>query len=92
MSDDKTPSADSFADRIGRAMPGIFVIGLMVMSMLGNPLFSGRPAEDAKSYKVYMIVGILGLLLHLVITRQQQRIARLEQRLSELTDLTHPPR
>ncbi len=92
MSDDKTPSADTFADKIGRAMPGIFVIGLLVMSMIGNPLFSGRAAEDAKSYSVYMVVGILGLLFHLVTTRQQQRIARLEQRLSELTDLTDPPR
>ena len=43
-------------------------------------------------WRTTMIVGILGLLLHLVITRQQQRIARLEQRLSELTDLTDPPR
>lgn len=92
MSDDKTPSADSFADKIGRAMPGLYIIGLMVMSMIGNPLFSGRPAEDAKSYGVYMIVGVLGLLFHLVITRQQQRIAQLEQRLSQLTDLTHPLR
>ena len=86
MSDDKTLSADTFADRIGRALPGIFVIGLLVMSMIGNPLFSGRPAEDAKSYMVYTIVGVLGLLFHLVITRQQQRIAQLEQRLSQLTD------
>jgi len=92
MSDDKTPSADSFADKIGRVLPYIFVIGLLVMSMISNPLFSGRAAEDAKSYTVYMVVGILGLLLHLAITRQQQRIARLEQRLSELTDLTDPPR
>lgn len=76
MSDDKTPFADTFADKIGRAMPGIFVIGLMVMSMLGNPLFSGRSAEDAKSYAVYVVVGILGLLVHLVITRQHQRIAQ----------------
>jgi hypothetical protein len=37
-------------------------------------------------------VGILGLLFHLVTMRQQQRIAQLEQRLSELTDLTYPPR
>lgn len=59
MSDDKTPSADSFADRIGRVLPNIFVIGL---------------------------------LFHLVITRQQQRIAQLGQRLSKLTDVTHPPR
>jgi hypothetical protein len=92
MSDDKTPSADSFADRIGRVLPYIFVIGLLVMSMISNPLFSGRAAEDAKSYTVYMVVGILGLLFHLVTMRQQQRIAQLEQRLSELTDLTHPPR
>ena len=92
MSDDKTPSADSFADRIGRVLPNIFVIGLLVMSMISNPLFSGRAAEDAKSYTVYMVVGILGLLFHLVITRQQQRIAQLGQRLSKLTDVTHPPR
>ena len=84
MSDDKTPSADTFADKIGRAMPGIFVIGLMVMSMIGNPLFSGRAAEDAKSYMVYTIVGILGLLFHLVITRQHQRIVQLEKRLAQL--------
>ncbi|MFO0512939.1 MAG: hypothetical protein ACK51K_20010 [Gammaproteobacteria bacterium] len=73
-------------------LPYIFVIGLLVMSMISNPLFSGRAAEDAKSYEVYMVVGILGLLFHLVTMRQQQRIAQLEQRLSELTDLTHPPR
>jgi len=42
MSDDKTPSADGFADKIGRMLPYIFVIGL---------------------------------LFHLVTTRQQQRIA-----------------
>lgn len=84
MSDDKTPSPDTFADRIGRAMPGIFVIGLLVMSMIGNPLFSGRPAEDAKSYMVYMIVGVLGLLFHLVTTRQHQRIVQLEKRLAQL--------
>lgn len=84
MSDDKTPSPDTFADRIGRAMPGIFVIGLLAMSMIGNPLFSGRSAEDAKSYMVYTIVGVLGLLLHLVITRQHQRIVQLEKRLAQL--------
>ena len=46
MSDDKTPSADSFADKIGRVLPYIFVIGLLVMSMISNPLFSGLRRAD----------------------------------------------
>lgn len=86
MSDDNTQTGDTLADRIGRAIPGLCIIGLMVMSMIGNPVFSGRPATDAKLHAVYLYAGLVGLLLYLVILRQHQRMNRLEQRLSQLTD------
>ena len=91
MSDDKTPSADTFADRIGRVLPYIFVIGLLVMSMISNPLFSSRPATDAKQHVVLLLMGVLGSLLHMFVIQQQQRIERLERRLAELTDIGGAP-
>lgn len=86
MPDEKTRTGDTLRDKFVRAMPAGGIVALFVVSMIENPLFSGRPAEDAKSHMVYLVMGILGLLLHLVIVRQHQRIARLEQRLAQLVD------
>lgn len=84
MADDSNKTGDTLRDKFVRAMPAGIIIVLFALSMSENPVFSGRPAEDAKSYMVYMIVGVLGLLLHLVITRQHQRIVQLEKRLAQM--------
>jgi hypothetical protein len=42
-------------------------------------------------HRVAMIIGVLGLLLYVVMTWQQQRIGRLERRLAELTDIGRAP-
>lgn len=84
MSDGSTQTGDTLRDKFVLAMPGVFIIGLMVMSMVENPVFSGRPATDAKLHTVYLYAGTIGLLLQFVILRQHQRIVRLEQRLAQL--------
>ena len=73
------------------AMPIITIIGLLLFSFLGDPALTDRSAIDAKMHRVTMIIGVLGLLLHVVMSWQQQRIERLERRLAELTDVGAAP-
>jgi len=73
------------------AMPIITINGLLLFSFLGDPALTDRPAIDAKMHRVAMIIGVLGLLLYVVMTWQQQRIARLERRLAELTNIGGAP-
>jgi Flp pilus assembly protein TadB len=68
------------------AMPIITIIGSLLFSFLGDPVLADRPAIDAKMHRVTMMIGVLGLLLYVVMSWQQQRIERLERRLAELTD------
>jgi hypothetical protein len=89
---DPKPHADvRIIEKIGRAMPKIYIIALLVMSMISNPLFSSRPATDAKQHVVLLLMGVLGSLLHMFVIQQQQRIERLERRLAELTDIGGAP-
>lgn len=78
-------------DKASLTLPGIYVIALLGMSMLSNPLFSGRPAGDAKMHMVLALMGVLGMLLCQLISRQQQRIEQLERRLAALTDVGGAP-
>jgi hypothetical protein len=84
MADDSNKTGDTLRDKFVRAMPAGIIIALFALSMSENPVFSGRPATDAKLYAVYLCAGLIGLLLYLVIIRQHQRIVRLEQRLAQL--------
>ena len=86
MADDSNQTGDTLRDKFARAMPAGIIIALFARSMSENPVFSGRPATDAKLHAVYLYAGLVGMLLYLVILRQHQRINRLEQRLSQLTD------
>jgi hypothetical protein len=72
-------------------MPIITINGLLLFSFLVDPALTDRPAIDAKMHRVAMIIGVLGLLLYVVMTWQQQRIGRLERRLAELTDIGRAP-
>lgn len=88
MQDENSFRKDSIIDigKIGRAIPPIFVFALLMVSMVGNPLFSGRPAAGAKLYMVTALVGLLGALLYGLLRDQQQRIERLERRIAQITD------
>jgi len=72
-------------------MPIITIIGSLLSSFLGDPALTDRPAMDAKMHRVTTMIGVLGLLLHVVMSWQQQRIERLERRLAELTDVGAAP-
>lgn len=86
MNDPKPNIFRWLTGKAGLTLPKIYVLALLAMSLLSNPFFSGRPAGGAKMHTVLVLMGVLGMLLCQLISRQQQRIEDLEQRLGQLSD------
>ena len=72
--------------KIGWALPAIFIVGMLALSLAGSPLFAGRPPAGAKLYMVMALLGVLGTLLYGLVIQQHLRIERLERRIARMTD------
>ncbi len=72
------PGVTRFTERMLLWLLGAFSFALLVFSLLWNRRFTGGAPVATPQHYFFLFVGGLGVMIHIVLLRQQQRIRALE--------------
>jgi hypothetical protein len=77
-------SGVSFSERLTSWLPGAFSLALLAFSLIANPLFIGGRQIQMPWYLGMLLIGTLGMTVHVVLRRQRRKLRELEEAIGRM--------
>jgi hypothetical protein len=66
-------------ERLVQALPAAFSLALIALSLVANPLFIGQRQVNTPWYLAMLLIGSLGMTIHIASRHQRRRIEQLKR-------------
>jgi hypothetical protein len=80
----ESAAVDRLTDRLSVWLPGSFSVALLALSCIANPLFTGWRIAPMPFYLEMLLIGLLGVRVHMVLLQQRRKIRALEAAMRQI--------